>query len=280
MIGCYLVKVSFITRLQFESLLNFVTSLFINIQSSRPNRITNSLTKAMTELYWWITDWLKHIMWLTSGISWTFVVDSFSSGGSFPWHGEKVLVFTYLMRSCKKNKREIYRKSEMKRSRAGTQKNHHAHTPTDIASKKKGGRKGQKTRYKSMFSCSSSQSYSLVHCSVLSVSVTASVQYLIPSSSYSLSLFICFSPLPLFHNPDEKKWGRVLWRYSEGADECWQRRSREMKRDEERGETHKERKYDTMFPCNANWKRSSSCVKEAWELLKTNGSCWRPRFKA
>lgn len=46
-----------------------------------------------------------------------------------------------------------------------------------------------------MFSCSSSsQSYSLVHCSVLSVSVTASVLYLIPSSSYSLSLFICFPP--------------------------------------------------------------------------------------
>lgn len=59
-----------------------------------------------------------------------------------------------------------------------------------------------------MFSCSSSsQSYSLVHCSVLSVSVTASVLYLIPSSSYSLSLFICFPPSLSFITLMKKRGG-------------------------------------------------------------------------
>lgn len=48
--------------------------------------------------------------------------------------------------------------------------------------------------------------------SELSVGVIASVQYLIPSSSYPLFLFICFPPLPLFHNHDEKTGrGRGSW---------------------------------------------------------------------
>lgn len=38
---------------------------------------------------------------LTSGISWTFVVDGFSSWSSLPRHEEEVLVFAYLMRSCR-----------------------------------------------------------------------------------------------------------------------------------------------------------------------------------
>lgn len=68
---------------------------------------------------WGVTDWLKYIMGLTSGISWTLVVDSFSSGGSFPWHREKVLVFTYLVRRCKKQ--EIY-SIEMKQQSSGHRK--------------------------------------------------------------------------------------------------------------------------------------------------------------
>lgn len=42
-----------------------------------------------------------HVVWLTSGVSWTLVVDGLSSWGSLPWHSEKVLIFTYLMRSCR-----------------------------------------------------------------------------------------------------------------------------------------------------------------------------------
>lgn len=81
-------------------------------------------------------------------------------------------------------------------------------------------------------------------------------------STVSHSLFILlplfihlFSPLPslsfitLMKKEKKKKRG-VLWRYSKGAGERWQRRCGKMKRDRERGE--KERKYDMMFPCNAN----------------------------
>lgn len=101
-----------------------------------------------------------------------------------------------------------------------------------------------------MFSCSSFQSYSLVHCSVLSVSVTASVQYLIPSSSYPFSLFICFLPPSLSFITLMKKMrgGGMLWRYSEGAEECWQRRCREMKRDGDQREG--DRKLRNMKWCS------------------------------
>lgn len=111
-----------------------------------------------------------------------------------------------------------------------------------------------------MFSCSSSQSYSLVHCSVLSVSVTASVQYLIPSSSYSLSLFICSPPPPLFHNPDEKTGGecsedipRGQTSVGRGNAESWRGKASEGGgRGREREMQKEEKKYDMMVPCNAN----------------------------
>lgn len=126
-----------------------------------------------------------------------------------------------------------------------------------------------------MFFCSSFQSYSLVYCSVLSVSVTASVLYLIPSSSHSLPLFICFPP-PSFITPKKKKKKkrRVLWRYSEGADECWQRRCGEMKRDGAQGkgerEGEREREYDTMFGCNANRQILVLCERD-WRATQNKG---------
>lgn len=58
-------------------------------------------------------------MWLTSSIRWTFVVDSFSSWGSLPWHREEMLVFAYLMR-CYRRRWETHRKkkrNEVKPSR-------------------------------------------------------------------------------------------------------------------------------------------------------------------
>lgn len=97
-----------------------------------------------------------------------------------------------------------------------------------------------------MFSCSSSQSYSLVHCSVLSVSVTASVQFLIPSSSYSLSLFICFPHPPLFHNPDEKKWGSALKIFHGGRRVL----AEAKQRDEERRRARSDTQRENMIRCS------------------------------
>lgn len=37
---------------------------------------------------------------LTSGVSWTLVVDSLPRRGPFPRHGQQVLVLADLMRSC------------------------------------------------------------------------------------------------------------------------------------------------------------------------------------
>lgn len=93
-----------------------------------------------------------------------------------------------------------------------------------------------------MFSCSTSQSYSLVQCSVLSVSVTASVQYLIPSSSLPPPFIHLFSALPLFHNPDEKtgesalkifRGGRWVLAETMQKDEEGQRAKRETHRKRE-----------------------------------------------
>lgn len=43
---------------------------------------------------------------LTSGISWTLVVDRLSSRGALPGHCEKVLFLTNLVRSFKKEKKK------------------------------------------------------------------------------------------------------------------------------------------------------------------------------
>lgn len=61
-------------------------------------------------------------MWLTSSIRWTFVVDSFSSWGSLPWHREEMLVFAYLMRRYRRRWETHRKKSEMKSSLVGEQK--------------------------------------------------------------------------------------------------------------------------------------------------------------
>lgn len=141
-----------------------------------------------------------------------------------------------------------------------------------------GGKKGaEKDKKQDTNQCSPAVAPNLIPLYIAQCSLSVSL----PQYSFSFplhripSLYSSVSPtLPSFITL-MKKNGGALWRYSTGADECWQRRSREMKRGEERGATHTERKYDTMFPCNANWKRSLSCVKEAWELLKTKGSCWK-----
>lgn len=124
-----------------------------------------------------------------------------------------------------------------------------------------------------MFFCSSFQSYSLVYCSVLSVSVTASVLYLIPSSSHSLALFICFPP-PSFITPKKKKkkkestlkifrGGRrvlaeAMWRDEEGR--C-ARKGRKRRREGERIW------YDVWLQCQQTdprpvWKRLESYSKQ------------------
>lgn len=104
-----------------------------------------------------------------------------------------------------------------------------------------------------MFSCSCSKSYSLVHCSVLSVSVTASVQYLIPSSSYSLSLFICFPPSLLFITLMKKKMREnALNIFRGGRQVLAEAKKREMKRGKAREgrDTQREKmQYDVPLQC-------------------------------
>lgn len=69
-------------------------------------------------------------MWLTSSIRWTFVVDSFSSWGSLPWHREEMLVFAYLMRRYRRRWETHGKKSEMKSSLVGEQKKKNTRTNT------------------------------------------------------------------------------------------------------------------------------------------------------
>lgn len=159
----------------------------------------------------------------------------------------------------------------MKHSLGGTQKkNHHALTPMVIAGGKKGAEKDKK---QDTNQCSPAVAPNLIPLYIARCSLSVSL----PQYSFSFplhripSLYSSVSPtLPSFITL-MKKNGGVLWRYSTGADECWQRRSREMKRGEERGATHTQRKYDTMFPCNANWIRSLSCAKELESSLRQRG---------
>lgn len=122
-----------------------------------------------------------------------------------------------------------------------------------------------------MFSCSSSsQSYSLVHCSVLSVSVTASVLYLIPSSSYSLSLFICFPPSLSFITLMKKRGENALKIFRGGSRVL----AEAMQRDEEgwraRREGDSERqKIWSDVPLQCQQTRSSPCVKKKRGLRAT-----------
>lgn len=73
-------------------------------------------------------------MWLTSSIRWTFVVDSFSSWGSLPWHREEMLVFAYLMRRYRRRWETHRKKSEMKSSLVGEQKKKKKTTRTNTYS--------------------------------------------------------------------------------------------------------------------------------------------------
>lgn len=106
-------------------------------------------------------------------------------------------------------------KKKTKKTRAQTRTRTHTHAePEEI--KKKGDRQKQSTKKKNTIQINVllQQLPILFPCtfSELSVGVIASVQYLIPSSSYPLFLFICFPPLPLFHNHDEKTGrGRGSW---------------------------------------------------------------------
>ena len=115
-----------------------------------------------------------------------------------------------------------------------------------------------------MFSCSSSsQSYSLVHCSVLSVSVTASVLYLIPSSSYSLSLFICFPPSLSFITLMKKTGENALKIFRGGSRVL----AEAMQRDEEGRRARRERDSERQkiwsdVPLQCQQTRSSPCVKK------------------
>lgn len=113
-----------------------------------------------------------------------------------------------------------------------------------------GGGGFTKTWFRSVLSCSSSQWDSLVHSSVRSVSGIASVQYLIPSSSHSSFLFICFPPalsfIPMIgeknraeHSEDNPKGlGGESWQMQ--TDEEGQRA---MRRDRKEWE-----KKDIVFP--------------------------------
>lgn len=99
----------------------------------------------------------------------------------------------------------------MKRSLAGTQKNHHAHTPTDIASKKKGAEKDKK---QDTNQCSPAVAPNLIPLYIAQCSLSVSLpQYSISFPLHRIpSLYSSVFPPSLspFHNPDEKKWGRVL----------------------------------------------------------------------
>lgn len=77
---------------------------------------------------------------LTSGISWTLVVDRLSSRGALPGHCEKVLFLTNLVRSFKKEKK----RREVRLREA----NRH------VSGRACGGGGGAGTRYESMFSLS------------------------------------------------------------------------------------------------------------------------------
>lgn len=204
-------------------------------------------------------------MGLTSGVCWTLVVDSFSSWGSLPCHREKVLIFTYLMRCCG-SKWEIHR-SEMKCSLASRQKkkNHHAHTPTDTyaAIEKKGteNHKKQDTNQ-----CSPAATPNLIPLYIAQCSLSVSLpQYCISfplhlTPSFYSSVFS--PPLPVFHNPDEKRKKKKTWSALKIFQGGRRALAEAMRRDEEGQRAWREREkiwYDVPLQCQQT--RSSSCVK-------------------
>lgn len=142
-----------------------------------------------------------------------------------------------------------------------------------------------------MFSCSSSQSYSLVHCSVLCQchclsTVSHSLFILLP---LFIHLFPPHTPHPslaLFHNPDEKtgecalkifrRGRRVFGREARRGDEEGRRAKGEAQKKK------KTRKHDTTFPPSAKPTTRDEILRlvqnEAGEPLKTKGSRRRLRL--
>lgn len=107
--------------------------------------------------------------------------------------------------------RNRQKKSEMKRSLAGTEKekNHHAHTPTDtyIGSEK---REQKSTKNKIQINVLLQQQLPILFpCTLLSALCQCHCLSAVSHSLFILlTLFIhLFPPLPLFHNPDEKTGG-------------------------------------------------------------------------
>lgn len=135
--------------------------------------------------------------------------------------------------------------------------------------KKKSGRR-RSTKNKIQINVLLQQLPILFPCTFLSALYQCHCLRTVSHSLFILALLFIhlFSPSLLFHNPDEKsgestlkifRWGEQGGRWGGGgADECWQHRCREMKRDADGGgegegerkrekETLKARKCD-MFP--------------------------------
>lgn len=153
-------------------------------------------------------------------------------------------------------------------------KNHHTLTPMVIAGGKKGAEKDKK---QDTNQCSPAVAPNLIPLYIAQCSLSVSL----PQYSFSFplhripSLYSSVSPtLPLFHNPDEKKWGSALKIFHGGRRVLAEARQRDEERRRARRDTQRENMIQCS-PCKANWKRSLSCTKEAWELLKTKGSCWK-----
>lgn len=105
-------------------------------------------------------------------------------------------------------------KKKQKKTRAQTRTRTHTHAEPEEIKKRETDRSKAQKKTTIQINVLLQQLPILFPCtfSELSVGVIASVQYLIPSSSYPLFLFICFPPLPLFHNHDEKTGrGRGSW---------------------------------------------------------------------
>lgn len=143
--------------------------------------------------------------------------------------------------------------AQMKHSLAGTQKEEKSprtHSHRHIHSSKK--RQTEKHKKQDSNQCSPAAAPNLIPLYIAQCSLSVSLPQC--SSSFPLhltpSLYSSVFPPPSLTLM--KKRGRVLWRYSEGVDKCWQRRWREMKRDRDRREKKRKRHWqrENMIWCS------------------------------
>lgn len=120
-------------------------------------------------------------------------------------------------------------------------------TVTHMATEKK-----EKPKKQDSNQCSPAAAPNLIPLFIAQCSLSVSL----PRQSISFplhltpSLYSSAFPPPLPFITLMKKCQRVLWRYSEGAEECWQRRSSEMKRDRERRVERERQKIENITWCS------------------------------